>query len=187
MIRGNWIHDIGGLPLANPAFVSGVYLDDGESGLTIEDNLFAGIPSGIHLHGGHDNRVEGNLFVCTDPALYLSWIGEWVPFAATMRSALDSARYRGSPYARYRGLGALDRAHPWEPRGNVARENSVVGGALTRRHAPQPWVIDTAGSRARGASCTGSPAEGMVRDALQEARERSGRPRIDLDSVGPRR
>lgn len=188
VIRGNWIHDIGGLPLTSSALVSGVYLDDGESGITIQDNVVSGVPSGIHLHGGHDDLVDGNLFVCTAPALYLSWIGEWAPFTALMRARLDSARGAGSPYARYPGLMTLDRADPWTPRGNGAHDNTVVGGALVRRDQARPWAIDTTGNVARTATeCRAHPPRAFVDAALREAQRRSGRPRISLDSVGPRR
>ncbi len=166
--------------------VSGVYLDDAESGVTIVDNLFSNVPTGVHLHGGHDNTIAGNLFVCVDPALYLSLIGEWVPYAEQMRAQLDSFHVDRPPYSRYPGLSHLDRADPWTPRGNRADSNTVAGGLLTRKDLPRPWALDTIGDQVATRDCAVRPSASELRSLLTSARAAGGRPRFDPDSVGPR-
>lgn len=61
-IRHNLLRDIQGYK-AGTHRVSGIYLDDGWSGTTIEGNILLNVAQGLMLNGGRDNRVENNLFI----------------------------------------------------------------------------------------------------------------------------
>lgn len=85
VIRHNFWHHIGS------SFNHGscaVYFDDGTGGQLVEGNIFFRAAGGsfgaVFLHGGHDNRVEGNLFIdCKraighapwDDAMWTEWLG----------------------------------------------------------------------------------------------------------------
>ena len=95
LVRDNFIHHIGRWELADMggvyvlgdnagtriernviAHVSpyhvygwGVYLDEGASGVVVEDNLVHHTQGGgLHLHFGHNNSVERNVFACSGGA-----------------------------------------------------------------------------------------------------------------------
>jgi hypothetical protein len=186
VIARNWIHEIGGLPIKSNYLVSGLYLDDGESGLIAQDNVFSNVPTGVHVHGGHQNALTGNLFFCTDPAIYLSRIGPWAPYTPTLPDRLDSMHVDRPPYSRYPGLSALLHGNPWTPAGNHAEANTVIGGALLRRHNLIPFAIDVARNEVTETPCAQEPTPAQVRDAVARAQRLQGRPRIVIDSVGPR-
>lgn len=186
VIARNWIHDIGGLPIPETYLVNGLYLDDGESGVGVQDNVFSGLPTGVFIHGGHDNAVQGNLFLCAAQAVYLARIGPWAGYAEELRARLDSVPVDRPPYSRYPGLSRLAREEPWTPVGNRAEDNTVVGGALVRRHNILPFQLDLARNEVIETPCATSPTEAQVREAVRRAQERQGRPRIAIDSVGPR-
>lgn len=60
VIRANYIHDIG----SEGKECNGIYLDDCLSGIALRDNVIDGvIGKGLHLGGGRDLYVEGNLLV----------------------------------------------------------------------------------------------------------------------------
>jgi len=58
-IRGNVIYDVGG----NGYAPNGIYLDDGLSGVTVEDNLLVNVPGRVIALGGRDLTVRGNVVV----------------------------------------------------------------------------------------------------------------------------
>jgi hypothetical protein len=58
VVRANVIHDVNGRH-----FAWGVYLDEGASDVTVEDNLvYRTQHGGLHQHYGRDNVVRGNIF-----------------------------------------------------------------------------------------------------------------------------
>jgi parallel beta-helix repeat protein len=59
VIAGNVFHDIAGRVYGG----WGIYLDEGSSNLLIENNLvYRTTHGGFHLHYGHDNTVQNNIF-----------------------------------------------------------------------------------------------------------------------------
>jgi len=75
IIRHNFWHDIGG------SFAHGscaIYFDDGTGGQTVEGNVFLRASGGqfgaVFVHGGHDNRVENNIFIdCARAVGHVPW------------------------------------------------------------------------------------------------------------------
>ncbi len=66
-IAGNKIHDVYG---DKGKCCFGIYLDEGSSGVTVENNLVYNILSdAMHIHYGRDNIVTGNIFALCDEAL----------------------------------------------------------------------------------------------------------------------
>jgi len=61
-IRYNLIRDVVGYKSGTHR-VSGVYLDDGISGTTVEGNIFLNVAQGLMFNGGRDNRAVGNVFI----------------------------------------------------------------------------------------------------------------------------
>jgi parallel beta-helix repeat protein len=54
--------------MAQSTSLNGIYLDDMESGWTIEDNQFESIHMCMFIGGGRQNVVRGNTFInCTVP------------------------------------------------------------------------------------------------------------------------
>jgi hypothetical protein len=58
-IRYNVIYDVGG----NGYAPNGIYLDDGLSGVTVENNLLVNVPGRVIALGGRDLTVRGNVVV----------------------------------------------------------------------------------------------------------------------------
>lgn len=67
-IRHNFLHDI--RPAAGFE-TKGIYLDDMASGIEISGNVFLRVDQAVFIGGGRDNRVTGNVFVATRPAIHL--------------------------------------------------------------------------------------------------------------------
>lgn len=62
IIRYNLIRDVTGFK-AGTHKVSGVYLDDGISGITVEGNIFLNVAQGLMFNGGRDNTAVNNAFI----------------------------------------------------------------------------------------------------------------------------
>jgi parallel beta-helix repeat protein len=62
VIRYNLIRDVTGYK-AGTHRVSGVYLDDGISGITVEGNIFLNVAQGLMFNGGRDNTAVNNVFI----------------------------------------------------------------------------------------------------------------------------
>ncbi len=62
VIRYNLIRDVTGFK-AGTHKVSGVYLDDGISGITVEGNIFLNVAQGLMFNGGRDNTAVNNVFI----------------------------------------------------------------------------------------------------------------------------
>lgn len=76
-IRYNLFRDIGAGENTPATFISTIYLDDGESGFLIEENVFWNVARGVVMHGGRDTLIRRNAFLSSrGPAL-------WLGFAAT--------------------------------------------------------------------------------------------------------
>lgn len=62
VIRHNLIRNVTGYQSGTHR-VSGIYLDDGISGTTIEGNIFINVAQGLMLNGGRNNQSISNLFI----------------------------------------------------------------------------------------------------------------------------
>jgi hypothetical protein len=157
IIRRNYLHDNGG---GIPGGVSGVYLDDMFSGVTVESNVFVRTGQCVFIGGGRDNTVTANLFVGCEPAVHLDDRGVTTHAALARQPRrqggwgllddrphyLDSALY----VRKYPALGSLAGERALEPFGNRIAGNFVAGTAqLTNVDAPlnASWFILT-GNRA---------------------------------------
>ncbi len=136
LIAGNFLHDIG-IDAAERK-IMGVYLDDQASGITIRGNIFARVQQPVHLSGGRDNIVDGNIFYHSGPAIFLSAQGlHWnrkatLDPAGDLQKRLDAVPYRQAHYAnRYPHLANIREDEIGAPKYNLARRNVVVGGAPT--------------------------------------------------------
>lgn len=129
LIAHNFLHDI----RADKGFEDkGVYLDDEASGFAVEDNLFVRVDQPVFIGGGQDNRVSGNLFVASGPAMHIDSRGETWAGAAIRDPASDlRLAYAAMPVAsplwrqRYPGLAAILADEP-----AVGKNNQLVGNTV---------------------------------------------------------
>lgn len=78
--------------------MKGVYLDDMASGFTVTGNLFLRVDQPVFLGGGRDNRVEGNVFVASSPAIHVDSRGQtWARDAVTDPQSELRAAYAAMP------------------------------------------------------------------------------------------
>lgn len=57
IVAENYIHDIVRSPWAGSNIISGLYLDEGSSAVTIKNNVLENVPMGLYIHNGHHNTV----------------------------------------------------------------------------------------------------------------------------------
>lgn len=131
VFRFNYWHHIGpeaDHPLQHHRMRAGIRLDDAICGVWVYGNVFhrCGPPDshfgGVQIHGGKDNRVEGNLFVDTPAAVsFTPWgASRWESFAsnAWATAAIDRELY----LERYPELRRL----PADADANLVRSNVTV-------------------------------------------------------------
>ncbi|WP_279359197.1 right-handed parallel beta-helix repeat-containing protein [Methylobacterium indicum] len=130
VIADNFLHDIRG---GGEREVKGVYLDDMASGFTVSGNLFLRVDQPVFLGGGRDNRVEGNVFVASSPAVHVDSRGEtWARDAITdpesqLRAAYAAMPVESPPWrARYPRLPGLLYDRPAVGGGNVLTDNLLA-------------------------------------------------------------
>lgn len=133
VLRHNYIHDLGGGD-AGHVNTMGVYLDDCDSGDTIEGNLFYRAGRAIMIGGGRDNTVSGNLVVDCPIGLHLDSRGmtwkQWNNPADPswhLEAKAQKLNYTRPPWSeRYPKLARIMREDPQQPLGNVIRDNVFV-------------------------------------------------------------
>ncbi|MBZ6414151.1 MULTISPECIES: right-handed parallel beta-helix repeat-containing protein [Methylobacterium] len=130
VIANNFLHDIRG---GGEREVKGVYLDDMASGFAVSGNLFLRVDQPVFIGGGRDNRVEGNVFVASSPAIHVDSRGQtWARDAITDPDSQLRAAYAAMPVesplwrARYPGLPGLLYARPAVASGNVLSDNLLA-------------------------------------------------------------
>ncbi|MBD3273899.1 MAG: hypothetical protein GF372_01235, partial [Candidatus Marinimicrobia bacterium] len=132
IIRYNYFHDLHGPGLHG---VMAVYLDDAASGMTILGNVFYKAGRAAFIGGGHDNRVENNLFVECDPAVHLDarglgWASNYIQKGGSwnMYEKLEEVNYKSPPYStRYPELtDILEEGNPAMPSGNTIVRNISI-------------------------------------------------------------
>lgn len=130
VVRGNFIH--------HSQNANAIYMDDGHSGLLVEDNLIYRAESGIFIGGGHDNIARRNVIVDTARAIHVDDRGvarKYTVDDSRLRGDLDSVPYLESPWReRYPSLVGILQSSPEVPRGNVLSGNYIVAcETLARR------------------------------------------------------
>ncbi|WP_196236009.1 right-handed parallel beta-helix repeat-containing protein [Bradyrhizobium japonicum] len=122
----------------------GIYLDEFSSGNLVTDNVIVGIPYGILMNGGKDNKLLSNLFVLSSPSIwsaalgYASWWQVWrndhmqVPNGLSVRN-LYSLPVAKEPWAsRYPELAGYKGSDLLRPERNLIEGNKFVGaGSIT--------------------------------------------------------
>lgn len=151
VIRHNFWHDIG----SNFAHGScAIYFDDGSGGQTVEGNLFLRASGGqfgaVFIHGGHDNRVENNIFIdCTRAMGHVPWNdpswNEWLAGDLWKTRLLEEVDITKPPYIeRYPQLqGFLEPVS--KPRMNHAARNLIVHCKETSTgnwSLKDNWILD---------------------------------------------
>jgi hypothetical protein len=136
VIQNNFLHEIGALRgersnLRDPSFVSGVYLDDRESGYLVQRNVFLNVSRPIIIHGGRDNVIRENSFFWPSHAAVLLEKQDEKENRQTLEERLNAVPYEQGVWAkRYPELVNLLRQDPASPLNNVAVDNVVVGGVV---------------------------------------------------------
>jgi hypothetical protein len=133
VLRHNFIHDLGGGD-AGHVNTMGVYLDDCDSGDTIEGNIFLRAGRAIMIGGGRDNFVLNNVVVDCPIGLHLDSRGttwkQWNNPADPswhLEAKAQKLNYQQPPWSeRYPRLARIMQEEPQWPLGNVLRQNVFV-------------------------------------------------------------
>jgi hypothetical protein len=137
MLRHNFVHDIGRFADARDfAGTTAFYLDDFASGTTIDGNVVTNVFIGVMIGGGHDNVVEGNVWVnCAEAAVHVDARGRgWAKsyFDGRDKILFDriaAVNYQQPPYSRcYPALANVLEGDPALPKGNRIVDNLCAGG-----------------------------------------------------------
>ena len=130
-VRGNFIH--------HSMNANAIYMDDGNSGLVMEDNLIYQTATGIFIGGGHDHIAHRNVLVECTHAMHIDDRGvsrKYGPTNSRLRKDLDSVPYAESPWKeRYPALVGILDSTPTVPHGNVLTGNFIVGCDETVRRS----------------------------------------------------
>ena len=123
VVRGNFIH--------HSMNANAIYMDDGDSGLLMEDNLIYKTSTGLFIGGGHDHLAHRNVMVACTHAIHVDDRGisrNYSPTNSRLRKDLDSVPYADSLWAkRYPALVGILESIPTVPHGNVLTGNFIVG------------------------------------------------------------
>jgi len=139
VVRRNYVHDC---PRAN-AF----YIDDGDSGDTVEENVVVRSGCGPFIGGGHDNTIRRNLIVDCEIGIHFDSRGVSRGYATHpgYRQRIESARPGASPWCdRYPNLARLvdpgldADGVAGSPHGNQITDNVTVGCGKPLRLSGKP-------------------------------------------------
>jgi hypothetical protein len=133
VLRHNFIHHLGGGD-ADHVNTMGIYLDDCDSGDTLEGNVFYRAGRAIMIGGGRDNPVLNNLVVDCPIGLHIDARGmtwrQWNNPAYggwNLEAKAQQFNYTQPPWStRYPRLAAIMNENPREPLGNPIRRNVFV-------------------------------------------------------------
>jgi len=133
ILRHNYIHDLGGGD-AGHVNTMGIYLDDCDSGDTLDGNVLVRAGRAFLIGGGRDNNVLNNLIIDCPVALHLDSRGmtwkQWnnpADKSWMLEAKADALNYLQSPWKdRYPRLAVVMQESPKEPLYNVFRRNVVV-------------------------------------------------------------
>lgn len=175
VIEDNWFSDIGMPNSVDPAatagrtYLSGIYLDDQESGYGIFRNIFYNVSRPIVIHGGRDNVVENNAFLqCEHEGITLNRRGEGLS-GGTLEKRLNAVPFATGIWAqRYPALATIKENRPGEPLDNKASGNVAIGCKLfsfTKKTSPSVWPDIGADSRELPADPQDHSAAAMLKRA----------------------
>jgi Right handed beta helix region len=104
--------------------ISAVYLDDGISGTTVNNNIFYNLENAIHINGGRDNNVERNIFLSNLSSINISRSVSKNSYSEALLPRLNSMPYKGSKWAeKYPRLVNILGRKPMLAAGNVVENN----------------------------------------------------------------
>lgn len=172
----------------NHQFVISVYLDDCNSETLVQGNIFEGKCMGVLIGGGRDNRIEGNIFLNSEPPLIIDarakgWTREFFDIhwgnhpeltAMPINSALWKMRYPELSKA------AAIRYDLADPFGNTFVDNVALGGWEVTYYDKLDQKV---WKRYEGNTLRKEP--GTLDEALRLLPSRAAR--IPLSEIGPRR
>jgi hypothetical protein len=127
VLRYNYVHHASG--------ANAFYIDDGDSGVSVLNNLIYRTAYGVFIGGGHDNTARGNFMVETaHAAIHLDARGIARHYDTTDKHKMDllaGVDYRHAPWSdRYPELLHI-LEHPELPTGNTIEGNTLIGCAET--------------------------------------------------------
>lgn len=143
VLRHNYIHDLGGGDSTH-VNTMGVYLDDCDSGDTIEGNVFLRAGRAIMIGGGRDNRIVNNLVIDCPIGMHLDSRGmTWKQWNSPtdkswqLERKANEMNYQEPPWSdRYPTLAVIMDDSPREPLHNEFKRNIFVNCAK------QVWNYD---------------------------------------------
>ena len=133
VLRHNYIHDLGGGD-AKHVNTMGVYLDDCDSGDTIEGNVFFRAGRAIMIGGGRDNPVLNNLVIDCPIGLHIDSRGmTWKQWndpndsSWSLEAKAKALNYTQPPWSvKYPKLASIMNESPREPLHDPVRRNVFV-------------------------------------------------------------
>ncbi len=185
VLRHNYIHHLGSSD-AKHTNTMGVYLDDCDSGDTIEGNIFYRAGRAIMIGGGRDNPVLNNLVVECPIGLHFDARGmTWKQWNNPSYSGWDfegkakAVNYQNPPWSeRYPRLAAILDESPKEPLNNPIRRNVFVNcaqkvcsfdGNVTKMVDDKLEIADNL-----AVNTTGNPEAGALTKGLKGFTDLSG-------------
>jgi len=131
VITENFIHNLG---VPGVDFTMGVYIDDCDSGDTVERNIFYRAKMAVYIGGGRDNIVRSNLFIECTRGIHLDGRGmywrQWnTPNSDgwNLEEKAEALNYRNPPWStRYPRLAATMDNMPQAPLGCVFTDNVMI-------------------------------------------------------------
>lgn len=133
VIDSNWFSEIGMAdgPGADASvgrsFITGVYLDDQESGYRVTRNIFDRVSLPVMIHGGRDNIIENNAFLrCQLGGIRLRERGEGLT-GGTLQQGLQAIPYKSAIWVeRYPALASIENERPADPLNNRESSNFAI-------------------------------------------------------------
>ncbi|MGL4594468.1 MAG: right-handed parallel beta-helix repeat-containing protein [Thermoguttaceae bacterium] len=130
VIRENYVHHVGS---SDTHGTMGVYLDDCDSGDTIERNIFYQASRAVFIGGGRDNIVRGNLFLECFQGIHLDSRGmSWKQWNTSgdgwnLEEKAEAVNYKNPPWSeKYPKLATLLQNEPKAPLGCVFEDNIFI-------------------------------------------------------------
>ncbi len=105
------------------------YMDDSDSGDTVESNVVLRTSYGPFIGGGHDNLVRYNIVIAAERGLHLDarGVARGYDKDANLLKGLAAVNYRQPPWSeRYPALTKLPENHSALPTGNVMERNLTI-------------------------------------------------------------
>lgn len=128
VIRHNLIRNIGGYA-GGTHVASGVYLDDGLSGVKVIGNVFIDLPQGILFNGGRENHAQRNIFINVKNMMrgtdmteaFKTWASGGL---ITLKSRLKKSPYQSDIWrAHFPRLSVVLEDQPSRPKYSVIKDN----------------------------------------------------------------